>query len=701
MADNFDLFAAPAPDASAQAAIKIKALRDQLNRWAHEYYVQDAPSVPDGEYDRVYKELEALEQAHPSLVTPESPTQRVIGAVLDGLTPVRHAVPMLSIRTETDNEATGAEAFDARIRKELGLDASAPAVEYVAEPKFDGLAMNLRYENGSLVRATTRGDGEIGEDVTHNIRTIRQIPLSLPVGAGVPAVIEVRGEVYMRRDDFDALNVRQEAAGGKTFVNPRNAAAGAVRQLDSNITAQRPLSFFAYGVGEVPTPAQGGPDWKTHYDMLMQIKAWGFPVAPQVCIAKGAAELVAFHQRMGAQRASLGYEIDGVVYKVNSLALQRELGFVSREPRWAVAHKYPAQEMVTRLEGIDVQVGRTGKLTPVARLAPVFVGGVTVTNATLHNIFETRKKRVRVGDDVVVRRAGDVIPEVVGKVEAAADAAPHAYVPNFHMPKACPVCGSAVVREKGEANHRCTGGLFCAAQRKEAILHFAARRAMDVEGLGDKLVDQLVEAGVIRTLPDLYKLGIATLSGLERMAEKSAQNVLAALEASKSTTLPRFLFGLGIRNVGESTAKDLAKHFGVLDAIMDASVEDLLQVNDVGPIVAQSIRTFFDQPHNREVVEQLRAAGIHWPEGVPADKPPQILAGKTVVLTGTLPTMGRDEAKDLLEAAGAKVSGSVSKKTSYVVAGAEAGSKLAKAEELGVPVLDEAGLLRLLAGGVA
>ena len=697
MAENFDLFSAPAPDERAQAAIKMKALREQLNRWAHEYYVQDKPSVPDGEYDRVYQSLEALEAEHPDLVTADSPTQRVIGAVMDGLTPVRHAVAMLSIRTETDNEATGAEAFDTRIRKELGLAPSAPAVEYVAEPKFDGLAMNLRYENGQLVQATTRGDGEIGEDVTHNIRTIRQIPLSLPADAGVPPVVEVRGEVYMRRDDFDALNRKQEAAGGKTFVNPRNAAAGAVRQLDSNITAQRPLSFFAYGVGEVTPASRGGPDWQSHYAMLMQIKAWGFPVAPQVCIAHGAAELVAFHQRMGEQRATLGYEIDGVVYKVNSRALQQELGFVSREPRWAVAHKYPAQEMVTHLDGIDVQVGRTGKLTPVARLAPVFVGGVTVTNATLSNVFDIRKKGVRVGDDVVVRRAGDVIPEVVGRVDGARPA----YVPNFHMPATCPICGSAVVREKGEANHRCTGGLFCPAQRKEAILHFAARRAMDVEGLGDKLVDQLVDAGVIRTLPDLYKLGIATLSGLERMAEKSAQNVLAALEKSKATSLQRFLFGLGIRHVGESTAKDLAKHFGVLDAIMDASLEDLLQVNDVGPVVAQSIHTFFAQPHNREVVEQLRAAGIHWEEGAPAEKPPQILAGMTIVLTGTLPTMGRDEAKDLLEAAGAKVSGSVSKKTSYVVAGAEAGSKLAKAEELGVAVLDEAGMLRLLETGKA
>lgn len=673
---------------------KVAQLRSQLHQWAHEYYVQDAPTVPDGEYDRVYQQLEALEGAYPAVITPDSPTQRVIGAVLDGLAPVRHAVPMLSIQTETDNEATGALSFDQRVRKELGLGESDPAVEYVAEPKFDGLAMSLRYENGRLVQAATRGDGEVGEDVTHNIRTIRQIPLALPGGRNVPPVVEVRGEVHMAKADLDKLNMRQQAAGAKTFANPRNAAAGSVRQLDSNIAAQRPLSFFAYGLGEITPPEQGGPDFGTHYAMLQMLRSWGFPVAPQVCIAKGASELVAFHQRIGAERANLPYEIDGVVYKVNSLALQRQLGFKSREPRWAVAHKYPAQEMPTLMEAIDVQVGRTGKLTPVARLAPVQVGGVVVTNATLSNLFDIRKKGVRVGDQVIVRRAGDVIPEVVGRVPGERPC----YVPNFRMPKTCPICGSEVVREKGEANHRCTGGLFCAAQRKEAILHFAHRRAMDIEGLGDKLVDQLVDAQVVRVLPDLYKLGLSALAALDRMAVKSAQNVLDALEKSKHTTLQRFLFGLGIRNVGESTAKDLAKHFGKLDAIMDASVEALLQVKDVGPVVADSIHTFFAQPHNREVVEQLRACGVHWEEGEPAEKAPQILAGLTVVLTGTLPTLGRDAAKDMLEAAGAKVSGSVSKKTSYVVAGAEAGSKLAKAEELGVPVLDEAGMLALLAG---
>ena len=712
MTENFDLFSAPEPVDKAQAAIKIKALRDQLNHWAHQYYVQDAPTVPDAEYDRAYRELQALEAAHPGLITPDSPTQRVIGAVMDGLAPVRHAVPMLSIHTETDTEASGAQAFDARVRRELGLSDADPAIEYVAEPKFDGLAMSLRYENGRLVQAATRGDGEVGEDVTHNVRTIRQIPLTLP--EGVPPLLEVRGEVYMRRADFDALNERQREQGGKTFVNPRNAAAGAVRQLDSGITAQRPLSFFAYGLGAITPPAEGGPVFRTHYEMLQTLKSWGFPVAAQVQIAVGASELVAFHQQVGASRDALPYDIDGVVYKVNSLQLQRDLGFKTREPRWAVAHKYPAQEMATRIEGIDVQVGRTGKLTPVARLAPVFVGGVTVTNATLHNLFEIRKKGVRVGDQVIVRRAGDVIPEVVGVMppEGAGLALGRSggiavpghrtvYVPNFKMPKTCPVCGSDVVREKGEANHRCTGGLFCPAQRKEAILHFAARRAMDIEGLGDKLVDQLVDANVIRTLPDLYRLGLTSLIALDRMAEKSAQNVLAALEKSKQTTLPRFLFGLGLRHVGEATAKDLARHFGTLDAIMDASVEQLLQVPDVGPVVAQSLHTFFQQPHNREVVEQLRACGVTWPEGAPAERAPQVLAGKTVVLTGTLPTLSRDAAKDMLEAAGAKVAGSVSKKTSYVVAGEDAGSKLARAQELGVPVLDEAGILALLAGGAA
>ena len=707
MSENLELFTAPAQQGPAVVAIKneVDALRTQLNTWAHAYYVNDAPTVPDAEYDRLYQRLQALEAQHPELITPESITQRVGGAVMDGLAPVRHAAPMLSIRTETDTKSksrrqaaqkksiSGAEAFDTRVRRELGLDESAPPIEYVAEPKFDGLAMSLRYENGQLVQAATRGDGEVGENVTHNIRTLRQIPLTLP--AGVPPLLEVRGEVFMRRADFDALNERQRAQGAKTFVNPRNAAAGTMRQLDSGIAAQRPLGFFAYGLGAITPADQGGPVFATHYQLLQTLKSWGFPVAAQVQTALGASELIAYHQHIGAVRDQLPYDIDGVVYKVNALALQRQLGFVTREPRWAVAHKYPAQEMVTRIEGIDVQVGRTGKLTPVARLAPVFVGGVTVTNATLHNLFEVRKKQVRAGDQVIVRRAGDVIPEVVGVLVGAGPRL--TYVPNFQMPRQCPVCASAVVREKGEANHRCTGGLFCPAQRKEALLHFAARRAMDIEGLGDKLVDQLVEQQVIHALPDLYRLGLVALLALERMAEKSAHNLLAALHQSKQTTLQRFLFGLGIRHVGESTAKDLARHFGSLDAIMDASEAQLLQVNDVGPVVARSLRLFFDQPHNREVVEQLRACGVTWPEGAPLERAAQPLAGMTVVITGTLPNLSREQAKERLEAAGAKVAGSVSKKTTYVVAGAEAGSKLTKAQELGVPVLDEAALLALLA----
>jgi DNA ligase (NAD+) len=687
-----DLFAEP-PAPAARAA----ELRTQLHHHAHRYYTLDDPEIPDAEYDRLFRELQAIETAHPELLTPDSPTQRVGGRVLDGFTPVRHRVPMLSINTETDTEPSGARNFDTRVRRALGLAEADAPVEYVAELKFDGLAMSLRYEDGVLVQAATRGDGEVGEDVTTNVRTIQQVPLRLPADA--PPVLEVRGEVYMRRDQFEALNDKQRAKiaagakGEKTFVNPRNAAAGAVRQLDSGIAAQRPLSFFAYGLGEITPPGEGGPDFATHFEMLMQLKAWGFPVAAQTALATGADELVAFHQRIGASRDQLPYDIDGVVYKVNALALQKQLGFVTREPRWAVAHKYPAQEQLTTVLAIDVQVGRTGRLTPVAKLAPVFVGGVTVTNATLHNEDEARRKDVRVGDTVIVRRAGDVIPEVVSVLVEKRSGDPEP----FTMPRTCPVCGSAAVREEGEVDFRCSGGLFCGAQRKQAILHFAQRRAVEIEGLGDKLVEQLVDAGVVKTLPDLYRLGFTALAGLERMAEKSAQNIVDALEKSKRTTLPRFLFGLGIRHVGEATAKELARHFGQLDAIMDASVEALSEVNDVGPVVAQSIRTFFEQPHNREVVEQLRACGLSWEEGEPAARAPQPLAGKTFVLTGTFPTLSRDQAKDLLEAAGAKVAGSVSKKTDYVVAGAEAGSKLEKAQALGVAVIDEAGMLAMLA----
>ncbi len=679
-------------------SVRVQALCAELNRHGHAYYVLDAPTIADAAYDTLFQELQAIEARRPDLLRADSPTQRVGGKVLDSFAPVRHAVPMLSIRTETDTLASGAVAFDARVRRELGLSAQDGPVEYVAEPKFDGLAMSLRYQDGVMVQAATRGDGETGEDVTQNVRTIGQVPLRLPADA--PPVLEVRGEVYMRRDDFDRLNdaQRERIAAGergeKTFVNPRNAAAGAVRQLDPAIAARRPLSFFAYGLGQLTAPEHGGPAFADHYSMLQQLRLWGFPVSPLVALAEGAQALVDYHARVGAQRDSLGFDIDGVVYKVNSLALQQRLGFVTREPRWAVAHKYPAQEQMTTVLGIEIQVGRTGKLTPVAKLAPVFVGGVTVTNATLHNEDEARRKDVRVGDTVVVRRAGDVIPEVVSVLvdKRSSD------VPEFTMPRICPVCGSAAVREPEEVDYRCTGGLFCAAQRKQAILHFAQRRAVEVEGLGEKLVDQLVDAQVVHTLPDLYRLGLGALAGLERMADKSARNILDALEKSKHTTLQRFLYGLGIRHVGEATAKELARHFGSLDAIMDAGEEQLLQVADVGPIVARSIRTFFAQAHNREVVEQLCACGLFWEEGAPAPVAARPLSGKTLVITGTLPSMGRDEARDRVEAAGGKVAGSVSKKTDYVVAGADAGSKLDKALALGVTVIDQTRLQELLDG---
>ena len=678
-------------------ATRALALRELLNTYGHQYYVLDAPKVPDAEYDRLFRELQQLEAAYPELLTADSPTQRVGGKPLDAFTAVQHALPMLSIRTETDTTAIGAEHFDERIRKELGLDVSGDLVEYVAELKFDGLAMSLRYENHVLVQAATRGDGEWGEDVTLNIRTVGQIPLRLPSDA--PKLLEVRGEVYMARADFEALNERQRtriAAGEKnekTFVNPRNAAAGAVRQLDSTIAAQRPLSFFAYGLGDITPQNDGRVIFSSHFEFLLQLKNWGFPVAQQTQCVKGAFGLVQFHQKIAQERDSLPFDIDGVVYKVNSLDAQQRLGFVTREPRWAVAHKYPAQEELTTVQAIEVQVGRTGKLTPVAKLAPVFVGGVTVTNATLHNEDEARRKDVRIGDTVIVRRAGDVIPEVVSVVveKRFQDAQ------LFTMPSHCPVCNSLAVREEGEADYRCTGGLYCRAQRKQAILHFAHRRAVEIEDLGDKLVEQLVDAGIVNTLPDLYKLGLSALSQLDRMAEKSAANVLAGIEKSKNTSLPKFLFGLGIRHVGEATAKELSRHFGTLDAIMDATIDQLLQVSDVGPTIAQSIRTFFDQAHNREVVEQLKACGVNWKEGIASEGASLPLTGQTFVLTGTLQTMGRDEAQAKLEMLGAKVSGSVSKKTHAVVAGAEAGSKLEKAQSLGVTVLDESAFQALLA----
>ncbi|AXV73751.1 DNA ligase (NAD(+)) LigA [Ralstonia solanacearum] len=799
----------PASGASPEA--RAAALRATLNRYAHEYYVLDQPSVPDAEYDRLYRELEALEAEHPELRTPDSPTLRVGGAVLPEFAPVRHVVPMLSIRTETDTTAGGALDFDASVRRELGLAESDPPVEYAAELKFDGLAINLRYEKGFLVQAATRGDGATGEDVTQNIRTIRQIPLGLrPVGGAVPDVLEVRGEVYMRRDDFERLNARQRERGDKTFVNPRNTAAGAVRQLDPKMAAERPLSFFAYGLGEA-AGWSGMPD--THSGMLDALVAYGFPVSKERAAVKGGEGLVQFHAAIGAKRDSLPFDIDGVVYKINSLALQRELGFRTREPRWAVAHKYPAQEALTTVESIGVQVGRTGAITPVARLVPVFVGGVTVTNATLHNEDEVRRKDVRVGDTVIVRRAGDVIPEVVAVVleRRPMEDVPGSDLfnptqqpkhPPFELPRSCPVCGSHVVREEGEAVARCSGGLFCSAQRKEAIRHFAGRRMMDIEGLGERYIDNLVELEYVHGIADLYRLTLDDFLEMKRRADerdgvtpetvaagkiatKWAENLLDGIRASKTPPLARFLFAMGIRHVGESTAKTLADWLGSLAIVRRAPAPLLLTLPDVGATVAEAIADFFAEPKNQQALDALLTAGVapqgeHPPsaklrdqlepaelyaalgvpkltairskqlatlvpslaqlanvdtaqlEGLPADVSASLLAwldaddhrarlgtldalraellaampagaaeegalsGKTVVLTGTLPTLSRDEAKAMLEAAGAKVSGSVSKKTDYVVAGVEAGSKLARAQELGVRVLDEAGMLALL-----
>jgi DNA ligase (NAD+) len=672
------------PPSPADEARALRAAIDQAN---HAYYVLDAPTMPDAEYDRLFRRLQELEARHPDLLTPDSPTQRVGGAPRSDLPEVRHAVPMLSIRTETDSGPGGARAFDARIRRELKLGADDPPVEYAAELKFDGLAVSLRYERGVLVRAATRGDGEVGEDVTPNVRTIRSIPLRL---TGVAAdVLEVRGEVFMRREEFERLNERRRAADEKVFVNPRNAAAGFLRQLDSRVTASRNLSFYCYGLGQV----EGWQVPATHSGVLDALSAMGLPVTADRTVAHGADELIAFHAAVAARRDRLPFDIDGVVYKVNSLELQRALGFVSREPRWAVAHKYPAQEEATQVLGIDVQVGRTGKITPVARLAPVFVGGVTVSNATLHNEDYIRTLGLMIGDTVTVRRAGDVIPQVVAVLPQRRPADARV----FTMPTSCPVCGSGVARDEEEKDLRCTGGLFCPAQRKQALLHFAGRRAMDIEGLGDKLVDQLVDADLVRTPADLFGLDLATLEQLERMGRKSAENLLQSFERARRVTLERFVFALGIRHVGEATARDLARHFGALDPLMNATEAELLEVPDVGPVVASSIARFFAEPHNREVISQLRAAGVQWQEGPPQRVPAGHLAGKTFVLTGTLPHWTRDEAKGRIEAAGGKVAGSVSARTDYVVAGEEAGSKLDKARALGVAVIDEDELKQLLA----
>ena len=661
---------------------RIHWLREELTRHGHAYYVLDQPTIPDAEYDTLFIELQRLETKHPDLITADSPTQRVGGVPLPEFAQVQHDVPMLSINNGFSEDDI--RAFDRRVGE--GLDQSGD-VEYACELKFDGLAINLRYIDGVLVQAATRGDGSTGEDVTANIRTIHSIPLRLRT-EHPPKIMDVRGEVLMFKADFARLNQRQRDAGLKEFANPRNAAAGSLRQLDSRITAQRSLRFFAYGIGHL----DGAELPDTHSALLDWYSELGIAVCAERAVARGADGLLKFFTDIGTRRVSLAYDIDGVVYKVNRVQQQQALGFVSRAPRFAVAHKFPAEEATTTVLDINVQVGRTGAITPVARLAPVSVGGVTVTNATLHNEDEVRRKDIRIGDSVIVRRAGDVIPEVVAFVpeRRPADAQ------EFLMPIACPVCGSAIIRPEDEAVARCSGGwLKCAAQRKGGLLHFVSRRAMDIEGLGEQLVEQLVDRGLVTTPADFYKLGLITLSELERMAEKSAQNVLDALTVSKSTTLPRFIYALGIRHVGESTAKTLARHFGTLDALMVANEEEILAVEDVGPVVAQSILGFLHDPLNRELIEQLRAAGVHWDESA-VERQSQHLNGKTFVLTGTLPNLKRDEAQALIEAAGGKVSGSVSKKTSYVVAGEEAGSKLAKAEELGVPVLDEEALLQLL-----
>ncbi|MCX5538412.1 NAD-dependent DNA ligase LigA [Paraburkholderia sp. CNPSo 3076] len=679
------------PPEEATAAQRAVWLRAELERANHAYYVLDQPELPDAEYDKLFGELQQIEAEHPDLITPDSPTQRVGGEVAGGFEPVVHDVPMLSLNNGFADEDI--VAFDKRVADALGKieGAGIVEVEYAAELKFDGLAISLRYVDGVFVQASTRGDGATGENVTENVRTIRSLPLRLK-GKRVPKVLDVRGEVLMFRRDFERMNQRQRDAGHKEFANPRNAAAGSLRQLDPKITAQRPLSFFAYGIGVL----EGEPMPATHSELLDWYAEMGLPVNAERAVVKGAQGLLEFFRAVGEKRDGLPYDIDGVVYKVNRRDEQDALGFVSRAPRFALAHKFPAQEALTKLLAIDVQVGRTGAITPVARLEPVFVGGATVTNATLHNEDEVRRKDIRIGDTVIVRRAGDVIPEVVSALMDRRPADAHEFV----MPTECPVCGSRIERLPDEAIARCTGGLFCPAQRKQALWHFAQRRALDIDGLGEKIIDQLVDQNLVRTPADLFNLGFGTLAQLERMADKSAQNLLDSLEKAKATTLARFVYALGIRHVGESTAKDLAKHFGSLDPIMSASVEELLEVNDVGPIVALAIHEFFAEEHNRTVIEQLRAPGkVTWAEGPPAPKAPVgVLAGKTVVLTGTLPTLARDEAKEMLEAAGAKVAGSVSKKTDYVVAGADAGSKLAKAEELGVPVLDEEGMRKLLEG---
>ena len=663
------------------AAAKLESLRERLHRYNHAYHALDDPQVSDAQYDALMEELRELERRHPELISADSPTQRVGATPLAAFGEIHHRLPMLSLDNAFSDEVV--RDFDRRVRERLG---TAEPVRYSAEPKLDGLAVSATYEDGVFVQGATRGDGETGEDITQNLRTIAALPLKLR-GAGQPRLLEVRGEVFMPKERFEKFNAEAAARGEKTFVNPRNAAAGSLRQLDARITAQRPLDIFIYGTGHV----EGGELPATHGETLQALKQWGFKICPDSRIVPSIEDCLRFYADIGTRRAALAYQIDGVVYKVDDLDLRRRLGFVARAPRWAIAHKYPAEEETTVVRDIQFQVGRTGALTPVARLNPVFVGGVTVSNATLHNMDEVERKDVRVGDSVVVRRAGDVIPEVVRVLleKRAPGASP------LQLPAQCPVCGSPVVRDPQAAVARCTGGRSCPAQRTEELKHFASRRALDIQGLGDKLIEQLAAEGLVKSAADFWHLDAARLQELDRMGEKSAQKLLTSIEAAKHTTLPRLLFGLGIRDVGEATALALAQHFGSLEALQSADEAAVQLVPDVGPVVASHVVAWFQDADNRRLIEQMLAAGIHWPP-VTRARGAGKLAGKTFVLTGTLTGMTREAATAALQEAGAKVSGSVSAKTSYVVAGADAGSKLRKAQDLGVPVLDEPALLDLL-----
>lgn len=666
---------------------QLEQLRDALRHHEYQYYVLDDPQITDAEYDRLMMQLKQLEAVHPALVTVDSPSQRVGGAPLAAFGQVHHEVPMLSLDNVFDEESY--QAFDKRLHERLKSD---EPLTFCCEPKLDGLAVSLLYEQGVLVRAATRGDGTTGEDITSNVKTIRAIPLRLQ-GEAIPARIEVRGEVFMPQDGFEAMNEEARRRGAKIFANPRNAAAGSLRQLDPRITAQRPLTFYCYGSGQL----EGGALPDSHYQCLQRFKSWGLPVSERVRLCCGSAEVLAYYRQIGQARPTLGFDIDGVVIKVDDIAIQERLGFVARAPRWATAFKFPAQEQMTRLNGVEFQVGRTGAITPVARLEPVLVAGVTVSNATLHNADEIERLDLRIGDTVIVRRAGDVIPQVVGVVEAMRPRDAH----EIGFPTHCPVCGSEVERTEGEAVARCSGGLICAAQRKESLKHFVSRRAMDVEGMGDKVIEQLVDKEYVATPADLYRLSAGKLTGLERMGPKSATKLIAALDRSRETTLARFLFALGIREVGEATAANLASHFGSLQALRAADLESLKRVPEVGEVVASHIVHFLIEEHNRQVIDELISdeVGIRWPEGAPAQSAPAVdspFAGKTVVLTGSLSVLSRDEAKDRLTALGARVSGSVSKKTDLVIAGDAAGSKLAKANILGIEVIDEAQMLRML-----